>query len=413
MGERAPSGERQAWVPPNQVAIVTILARRLRGKSSIDKPSRGPGMSLAGNHQVSRPIERMEVLSRQTDAVLIAANPRAGAGSSAVVIEKLVAAVREHGLHAEVYTNLDDITSAAAQMLSRGRLRAVVAAGGDGTLQELVNRTTSETPLAVFPLGTANLMANYLGLRPDPQKFATMLAAGQAIRFDAARANWLPPENADSPQLPASRVFLVMAGIGFDATVVERLHRERAEHRTGHINYLSYIKPIVGSLRTYPYPSLRYECAPEAGPGLDGDTGAAGPWQSFSARWLFVHNLPRYAVGLNFAPRALGTDGLMDVCAFERGSFWDGLRYLSQVWLGRHELLPDCRILRTRRLRITCDQPVAVQLDGDPGGHTPFEIEMLPARARLLVPSAALAQLDEAQPHGGIERQLASGASPA
>jgi diacylglycerol kinase family enzyme len=173
-----------------------------------------------------------------------------------------------------------------------------------------------------------------------------------------------------------------VAGVGFDAAVVERLHRER----TGHIRSWSYAKPILDSLRSYGYPALRYECA----------VGAAQPSslpESYVARWLFVHNLPRYAGGLNFAPGAAGSDGLLDVCAFKRGSLWNGLKYASLVWLGSHQRSAECRMARTPRLRITAEVPVPVQLDGDPGGQLPVDIEVLPARVRLIVPLAAVARL--------------------
>jgi diacylglycerol kinase family enzyme len=81
----------------------------------------------------------------------------------------------------------------------------------------------------------------------------------------------------------------------------------------------------------------------------------------------------------------LGTDGLLDVCAFKEGSFWSGLRYLAGVLLGRHKAWSDCVSLRTRRLRIEADEPVPYQLDGDPGGYLPVEIHVLPERLSVLV----------------------------
>ena len=103
-------------------------------------------------------------------------------------------------------------------------------------------------------------------------------------------------------------------------------------------------------------------------------------------RWLFAFNLPCYATGLQFAPQADGADGLLDVCGFGQGSVWHGLRYLTAVLQGRHQTLPDCLTGRVRRLRITADAEVPYQLDGDPGGMLPVEIEVLPGRLRLIVP---------------------------
>ena len=59
---------------------------------------------------------------------------------------------------------------AAEQTLAAGTLRAVVAAGGDGTIRLIAKRTPPGTPLAVLPLGTENLLARYLELTADPQQ---------------------------------------------------------------------------------------------------------------------------------------------------------------------------------------------------------------------------------------------------
>lgn len=369
--------------------------------------------------------ERLAPLEPHADQVLIAVNPRAGAASSTAAIAGLADELRKQHLRAEVITDLATLADGARSLLAAGRLRAVVAAGGDGTLAELVNRTTPDTPLAVYPRGTANLLAGYLGLRANPADFAAMLAGGRAVRFDAGLATWLgsparssgagqgslagdgqPPPPATSPQqqaASASRIFLIMAGVGFDADVVQRMH----QNRTGHIRWWGYAKPILESIRTYAYPELRCECAATApqpaGPGMAPTVESSAPKQvaqttpdveatddagveAVSARWVFVHNLPCYAGRLNIAPQAAANDGLLDVSAFERGSLWNGLRYVTEVWRGTHQRSSDVRSLRTGRLVIAADVPVPVQLDGDPGGCTPVAIEVLPARVRLIVP---------------------------
>ena len=86
------------------------------------------------------------------------------------------------------------------------------------------------------------------------------------------------------------------------------------------------------------------------------------------------------------APWADGSDGALDLCTFDGGSLRNGLRYVTAAQLGRHRHLADCRLARVTRLRITSDQPVRYQLDGDPGGWLPLEIEVLPRRLTLIVP---------------------------
>ena len=79
------------------------------------------------------------------------------------------------------------------------------------------------------------------------------------------------------------------------------------------------------------------------------------------------------------------------ICAaFRRGHFWPGLGYVAAMLLGQHQRLADWTTRRVRRLRITSDAPVPYQLDGDPGGLLPLDIQVLPGRLTLVVPQEAV-----------------------
>ena len=103
-------------------------------------------------------------------------------------------------------------------------------------------------------------------------------------------------------------------------------------------------------------------------------------------RWLFAFNLPCYGAGLQIAPEADGADGLLDVCTFRHGGLWHGLYYTAAVLAGTHHWLTDFARRRAGRFRVTSDSKVPYQLDGDPGGFLPVEIEVLPKRLTLVVP---------------------------
>ena len=296
-----------------------------------------------------------------TDHVLIVSNPNAGSRSRADAVDELASCVRREGLAVDLVTDLDSLGTLVDHYRQAGRLRAVVAAGGDGTVAEAVNRTAPGTPVTVFPLGTANLLAGYFGIR------ARCPADGGHVCAAATSCNWMPAR-------PTDAIFLLMAGCGFDADVVHRLHRRRQGR---HISYWSWAGPIWQSIRDYRYPNLRVSCQSH---------GEAAVEVAHAARWAFVVNLPVYAAGLNVAAAAVGDDGLFDVCTFSRGSLWHGLRYVGHVFMRRHHKLADYQLLRATKVRIEADEPVPYQLDGDPGGHLPLEIEMLPSRLTLLVP---------------------------
>jgi diacylglycerol kinase (ATP) len=297
-------------------------------------------------------------LSPEAKRVLISVNPIAGLRSSAPRVDRLIQLLNAQGFQVDVLTDLCQVASQANRWQAAGHLRALVGVGGDGTAAELVNRTVPGVPLTMLPTGNENLLARYLRLGHTPEACCQAITAGATMRLDAAKAG--------------DRIFLLMLGCGFDADVVHRLH----SRRTGHVRSLTYIKPILAAVRNYEYPELRIEW----GDG-DHETG-----ETLAARWLFAFNLPCYGGGLRICPRADGSDGLLDVCTFRRGNLWHTVRYAGAVLLRQHRRLSDFASHRARRLRITSDAEVRYQLDGDPGGVLPVEVETLPGRLTVLTP---------------------------
>ena len=99
--------------------------------------------------------------------MLIAANPRAGAGSPGGIVERLASVLRHYQFRVDVFTDLDAVTAAADRAWQAGELRALVAAGGDGTVAELVNRTAVGLPIAVFPLGNSQFVGRLFEHSPN------------------------------------------------------------------------------------------------------------------------------------------------------------------------------------------------------------------------------------------------------
>jgi diacylglycerol kinase family enzyme len=306
------------------------------------------------------------VTKKQTSDVLIAANPHAGAADGGARVEELRKALDSLGFQVEVVPDRVEAVAKAAQLHRSGTLRALVAAGGDGTAADLLNRTEPGFPLALLPLGTENLLARCLQVPRAPGEVGNLIASGHTIQVDAASAN--------------GRLFLLMAGCGFDADVVNRLHAARQ----GHITQFSYAKPIWDSIRNYRYPEFRvtYRLS------LAEDTTPVE--HSVVARWAFVSNLPLYGGGLSLSPDACGTDGLLDLCLFQGQSFWAGVRYVASIICRTHRRMSDCVTARATRVVIESDEPVPYQLDGDPGGMLPLIIDILPRRLTIIAPPQGL-----------------------
>ena len=293
------------------------------------------------------------------DTVLIAANPRAGSKSRARHLKELADWLTARGLRVETVSDLSVAERMANELFENRRLRALVGAGGDGTLAELVNRTVPGTPLAIYPSGTANLVARYVGMSIRCEEFGQMLLNSETVQFDAGQAN--------------GRLFLAVCSCGFDAEVVRRVHAARS----GHISMLAYLRPILASMRGYQFPQLKIEC----------DSESHGN-EVLNARWAFVSNLPCYAGGIKPGIGADGSDGQLDLCALELGGLAAALRYLPYMYLGSQGRLADCKLRRTQRFRIESSDEVPYELDGDPGGVLPVEIGVVPNRLTLIVPRA-------------------------
>lgn len=283
--------------------------------------------------------------------VLIAANPRSGRTQRSDLLQRLVQELQQRNLQPTLFWDLDAFSQAVARSEQSGDLRCVVAAGGDGTASTIATRTNETTPLAVFPLGTENLLAKQFGLRADPAHCASIIDAGQMLRMDVGKAN--------------DRLFLLMLSVGFDSQVVEQVHRGRR----GHIARWTYAWPILRSICSYTFPSLKIQ----------------EPQSTHQAAWLFVFNLPQYANQLSIAPWAEASDGLLDVCTFSSGGVWNGLVYWYHLRQGRHIHLRDFRRSAVAELRVESDQPLPFQIDGDAGGYLPLTITTLPQRLRLIV----------------------------
>ena len=307
------------------------------------------------------------LLPESATHVLISVNPKAGRRSVCSRVERLSECLRKAGFHVEAKTDLAEVAAQANDLHRQGQLRALIGAGGDGTAAELTNRTEPGVPISLLAAGTANLLAKHFRLSGKPEELCRTIAAGHLHRMDAGRAN--------------GRLFLVMIGCGFDAEVVRQVHeyRESSNRRGGHIGYATYLKPVWRSVRSYRYPEIQVYC--------DGPDGEAG--ETLRAHWAFASNLPRYGWGIPLAPKAEGNDGQLDLCTYGGGSLLRGLVFaMAAQFGGWHQKLPGCRMVRTARIRFTSDEPVAYQLDGDPGGVLPVEVQLLPERLTLLVPSS-------------------------
>ena len=291
--------------------------------------------------------------------VMIFANPIAGRG-----LGKRIARRVHHRLESlgyQVRSLLDRPDDIPDGKLVRDAWAAIVI-GGDGTLRAVAQRLVaagSVPPLLPVPLGTANLMGRHLGIHWTRSTVDVQVAAAierrQTISIDAAQAN--------------GHLFLLMAGVGFDAFIVHELDRLRK----GPIGYWNYLLPSAQALKDYRFGPLQVI--------LEGKVVFAE-----APALAFVGNLPEYGTGFPVLPFAKADDGLLDLCVLPCRTAEDLARLFLLAAAGEHTRAEGVVYLKGRSLRIESPLPVPVQIDGDPAGHTPIQIDLLPLRVPFIVP---------------------------
>jgi YegS/Rv2252/BmrU family lipid kinase len=234
--------------------------------------------------------------------------------------------------------------------------QAVVAAGGDGTVNEVV-QSLAHTPtrLGVLPLGTVNVWAREAGFSTRPDRAARQLAHGETVTVDLGRV--------------ASRYFLLMAGVGFDAEVTAVLGT--AQLRKQKLGVLPYLARLATVLPRYRGASIEIE--------------TDGRIDRHEALMVLVANTRLYA-GIRRPIRgAVANDGLLDIRLFRGRSAADGVRHLAAFLLDRQGSDEAGELMRAERLVVRADPPMAVQVDGDPVGLTPIEISVEQHALRAIV----------------------------
>ncbi|MEM7224431.1 MAG: diacylglycerol kinase family protein [Pseudomonadota bacterium] len=237
----------------------------------------------------------------------------------------------------------------------------VVAAGGDGTINEVVNGLLDATryepplPLAVLPLGTANVLAHELGLPRRAGQLARAIATGAIRPVGLGRVD--------------QRYFLSMIGVGFDAQVVASVDLA-LKRRLGKA---AYVIESVRQLISFRSPGYRLTIA---------DT-------SHRAASAIVTRGRFYGGRFVCAPQASLFSPRFQLCRFTRSGPWNVIRYGALLVLGRLPKAADFKIEGAERLTIEGPEGDPVQGDGDLIGRLPVTVELVPDALNLVVPNDA------------------------
>ncbi|MCB0076058.1 MAG: diacylglycerol kinase family lipid kinase [Anaerolineales bacterium] len=297
-------------------------------------------------------------------------NPAAGQNDSGQRLRRIVADLESQGWRISMRETTPRMSAQKlAEQARDDGAQVVVAAGGDGTINGVVNGlVNSEVVLGILPTGTANVWAQESGLNnPSPlgdnlEHAARVLLEGNRLRLDLGKAG--------------DRHFLLMAGIGLDGIVTERVDK-RVKARFG---ALAYAWTAVRE-------AFRYRGA-VATIILDDREITRRIWL------LTVSNSKNYA-RVPLATDASVTDGLLNVGIFEGSSWRRYLRHLVSVMLRRHKGEPNVEFHTAKQIEINTIPQLPVHVDAEPMGYTPMRFEVVPSALTVIVPSKSAEKLSK------------------
>lgn len=230
----------------------------------------------------------------------------------------------------------------------------IVAAGGDGTIHEVVNGIAgADVALGLLPMGTMNVFANELGLPAND-----LDRCWEIIRAEHSRLIDLPMANG--------KHFVQLAGVGLDAQVV----KETSLAFKRNFGPLSYLISAAQIASRRP-PRLLIE-AEEA--------------RTEEGSFVLVGNGRLYGGPFPFFKHAVIDDGLLDVLVFKQIGYLDLLKYLQNVIFTSDITTREVEYFQTRRLRVSSAEDVPVELDGELADGCPVEFTAGARRLRVLAP---------------------------
>ncbi len=284
-------------------------------------------------------------------------------------------------------------TELACRAVNRGA-RVVIAAGGDGTINEVANGlANTDVALGVLPMGTTNAWALQMGI----PSLNPVIPGIQAVKLIAALeeriAHPLPASYYRKVLLDAAQVlvegrtvavdmgelsgryFLMWAGIGFDAAISQSipLWEKRA------LGSWAYVFPTIESIHKY--------SGTEVCLNLDGKVIRV------NTPLIVVSNIQLYGGMIAIGAKACVNDAMLDVCVFKGGGFFTFVRQAAKVLVHKHLEDPTVEYYQCREIVIESAHPLPVHVDGEPFTTTPVTIHTVPSSLKVIVSQSVPANL--------------------
>jgi YegS/Rv2252/BmrU family lipid kinase len=282
-------------------------------------------------------------------------NPTSAGGKPLRVLPALQEALSEAGADHRVVETRDMAHATHAARDASGRGEVVVALGGDGLVGKLAGALRDSAPLGIVPAGRGNDFARALGIPEDVPGATRVLLEGVRKALDLGEANGKP--------------FACIASLGYDSDA-NRIANEAKVVRGNMVYAYAAIRSLLA------WKPARFTVR------LDGRE------HRFEGYTVAAANTGYYGGGMNMAPGADPSDGLLDVIFIENVSKARFIANLPKVFKGTHVELDSVEVHRAREVEISSDRPFDVYADGDPLTTLPATVRLVRGGLSILAPRA-------------------------
>jgi diacylglycerol kinase family enzyme len=350
--------DHAGWIAIGTIALLLLILWLLRS-ASVDTVAQAIGVRRFGRHRPPREHFRPEGADKSEAPrrlVAIIVNPTKFDSSRSDNIAAVRAMVTQECLDAGwdqplwVETTAEDPGTGQARQAVLDGATLICPLGGDGTVRAVAAALVgTDTPIGILPRGTGNLFARNLNLPLDSLERALKVAlTGQNKRVDVGR---LTVDHSGEHERPEEHVFLIMAGVGFDAAIMADAP-ERLKKTVGPLAYM------ISGAKNLRGPQFK------VGVKIDDE-----PEIGRRTRSVVIGNCGKLTGGLVLMPLAEVDDGWLDAIILSPEGIvgWVAVagRVISRKRKG-HERVDHHRL---KSVAIHCDRPVAVQVDGDTVGR--------------------------------------------
>lgn len=297
-------------------------------------------------------------------------NPVALRGGSLDFWEEISTLLTQQGLSFKEWhtTSRDDAQIIARNLVADGAT-SIIIVGGDGTLNEVVNgimqcsEQAKNVILAVLPAGTGNDWSRTHRFPNNRNKIASMFLSGTIILHDIGRVDF------KNHGAQGSRYFINIAGLGFDAAVIERVHRAR---KFKVAKGLVYVKHLILSLMNYQPVDCRLVFDQE---------------EMIKSVFSMTVGICKYnGNGMMPVPMADPTDGLLDVVVIEKMKTRQILSQIPALFKGTYIRHPKVFHRRVKSLSVFPKGRFLAEVEGEMAGEGSFNIEMASQKLQVLIP---------------------------